>query len=198
MSDYDDFEEYEEIDSEITDPAEVKAKETIRDFFDKNQESVYFSCQIEVLHEKKYFHWVTNRAIRDLIAEGVVKEEVRKLTTKGNIKLLWHKNYRYYKRSANELVQLVEAYSNPNITGALGLQGEAMILEAFARAEFVMKGRNTQCFQEKCWTKNNKDIDFIFEKDSVAYGIEVKNTLGYMEQDELKEKTELCHHIGVI
>ena len=33
--------------------------------------------------------------------------------------------------------------------------------------------------------------------DGIAYGVEVKNTLGYMDHDELQIKIELCHEIGV-
>lgn len=39
-------------------------------------------------------------------------------------------------------MELVNQYSDPNIGTALGLQGEALILEGFARIEFVMKGRD--------------------------------------------------------
>jgi hypothetical protein len=61
-------------------------------------------------------------------------------------------------------------------------------LEGFARHEFVMKGRNTQSYGGKDWTKSGHNLDFIFGRDDIAYGVEVKNTLGYMEQEELRTK----------
>ena len=103
---------------------------------------MYFSRQLEVQNEGRYFHWITNRAIRDLEAEGVILSERRNLISGGTIKVLWHRSHRYYKREAARLVDLVTEYSAPNIGAALGLQGEALILEGFASIEFVMKGRD--------------------------------------------------------
>jgi len=40
-------------------------------------------------------------------------------------------------------------------------------------------------------------MDFIFERDGQAYGIEVKNTLGYMDREEFETKIRLCREIGV-
>jgi hypothetical protein len=198
VSDYSDFDDYEDINQHLVDAVELKARDTIKDFFENNQETVFYSRQIEVIHEDEYFHWITNRAIRDLIEEGLIKEEVRKLSHGGEIKLLWHKNYRYYKRSAKELIESVDSYSNPGFTRSVGHYGELMVLDAFARLEGVMKGRDVKHFKDKCWEKTDKNLDFIFEIDSVPYGIEVKNTLGYIDYKELTEKIRICHHLGVI
>lgn len=197
MSDSNDFDNYEATNYHLNDPVESKAIVAVRDFFENHQEGVFFSRQIEILYEDTYFHWITNRAIRDLIEKGVIREEVRTLSTKGEIKLLWHKNYRYYKRSAKDLIQLVESYSNPDFTRAMGHYGELMISDAFSSIEAIRKGRDVNQYGEKCWTKNDKNMDFIFEVDSIPYGIEVKNSLSYMEEKELKEKIKLCHHIGI-
>ena len=40
-------------------------------------------------------------------------------------------------------------------------------------------------------------MDFIFERDGKAYGIEVKNTLGYMDRVEFEIKIRLCRHLVV-
>jgi len=64
------------------------------------------------------------------------------LQTGASIHLMWHRNHRYYRRDAKRVVQLVEEYSDPNIGGALGLQGEALVLEGFARSQFVMRNRD--------------------------------------------------------
>ena len=76
MSDYDDY--YEEYERPL-DPIETKAEGVLYDFFEKNQESVFFSRQVEVRHEHIFFHWVTNRAVRSLIEEGVILSEKREL-----------------------------------------------------------------------------------------------------------------------
>jgi hypothetical protein len=91
----------------------------------------------------------------------------------------------------------VEEYADPNIGGAVGLHGEMMVLEGFARSEFVMRGRNTREFSGKCWTGSEHNLDFIFERDGKAYGIEVKNTLGYMEYEEFQLKIRMCDFLGI-
>ncbi len=60
----------------------------------------------------------------------------------------------------------------------MGLHGEMMVLEGFARSEFVMRGRNTREFRGRLWIETENNLDFIFERDGQAYGVEVKNTLG--------------------
>jgi hypothetical protein len=51
--------------------------------------------------EREYFHWVTNRALRGLIEEGRVHSERRQLSTGSEIKLVWPRSYRFYKRAAD-------------------------------------------------------------------------------------------------
>jgi len=41
----------------------IDATEKLRDFFDRNRESVFFSRQLEVVNEHEYFHLITSRAI---------------------------------------------------------------------------------------------------------------------------------------
>jgi hypothetical protein len=179
------------------DSYEQDVREKLIELFERNRKKVFFSRQLEVRLEDDYFHWITNRAIRALIADGLVKEETRPLRSAGEIHLLWHPSFRYYKREAAKLVKLVEEYSHPNIAGAIGLHGESMVLEGFARHEFVMKGRNTQSYGCKDWTKSGHNLDFIFVRDDIAYGVEVKNTLGYMEQEELRTKIEMCRWLDI-
>jgi hypothetical protein len=155
---------------------------------------VFFSRQLEVQNENDYFHWITNRAIRQLREEGLILGETRALSTGGSINLLWHRGYRFYRRSANRLVTLVEEYSDPNIGGAVGLHGE---LEGFARCQFVMRGRNTREYEGTSWIGSGHNLDFIFERDGEAYGVEVKNTLGYMDYEEFRMKIGLCQFLGI-
>lgn len=110
---------------------------------------------------------------------------------------MWHRSHRYYRRDATRLMQLVEEYANPNIGAAIGLQGEAMVLEGFARHQFVLLGREVREYQGQVWQQTGHDLDFIFERDSVGYGVEVKNTLGYMQRSELDIKLAMCAELGV-
>ena len=165
--------------------------------FEDHPETVFYSRQLEVLFEYEYFHWVTNRALNRLVREGRILSEVRPLSIGSSVKLLWNRRFRFYKRAANEVASLVDRYSAAASEGALGLQGEAMVLGAFARREFVLKGEERRDFKDRRWERTAQDIDFIFERRERAFGIEVKNTLGYLDFDEFSTKIQLCQHIGV-
>jgi hypothetical protein len=192
------FEDFERDENPPTgDPVETTAREGIRAFFNTNRQRVFFSRQLEVQHEDRFFHWITNRAIRDLESEGLIESETRGLASGGTIKLLWHKSFRYYKREAARLVDLVEQYSASNIGGALGLQAEALVLEGFASIECTMKGRDKNEYQGRSWTETEHNVDFIFELDNEAYGVEVKNTLGYMDRIEFETKIRLCRQLNL-
>jgi hypothetical protein len=195
MSEFDDYGLQE--DPRPPDPQELRAVEVVRAFLNSRREEVFTSRQIEVQHEAQFFHWVTNRAIRDLIEEGFAKAEMRELAFGGSVKLIWHRGNRYPRREATRLIALVNEYSAPNIGGALGLHGELMVLEGFARCEFIMRGREAREFGGIQWTKSEHDLDFIFERDGIAYGVEVKNTLPYMDHQELQSKVEMCDHLGL-
>jgi hypothetical protein len=192
------FEDYERSEIErAPDPQEMRAVEVFRKFFEQHREEVFTSRQLEVQHEREFFHWVSNRAIRDLIGEGLLRTETRALAFGGSVKLIWHRKYRYPKRDAGRVVGLVDEYSAPNIGGALGLHGELMVLEGFAREGFVMRGRETRAYGGMDWTESDHDLDFIFARDDVAYGVEVKNTLAYMDHQEMLAKIAMCAHLGL-
>jgi len=179
------------------DPKEEEALAHFEKFFATNRAAVYFSRQLEVIHEDQWFHWITNRVLGRLAEEGLIKREERKLSSGGRIILLWHKGHRYYRRDASRLVSLVDEYANPNIGFAVGLSAELLVLEGFAKCEFVTRGRNTKMFKGKEWIASDHDLDFIFERDGIAYGVEVKNKLGYMEYKELAAKVALCRYLGI-
>jgi len=195
VSGYDDFEPERPEEERPPDPRETDALEDLTAFFKEHREQVFFSRQLEVQNEGKYFHWITNRALRELKGQGLLQGETRPLSTGGSINLLWPRGYRFHRRSAAKLVRLVEEYADPNIGGVLGLHGETMVLEGFARSKFVMQGRHTRTFGGKTWEASEQNLDFIFERDGLAYGIEVKNTLGYMERKEFEDKIELCRFL---
>jgi hypothetical protein len=179
------------------DPKEEEALSYFEEFFAVNREAVYFSRQLEVMHEDRWFHWITNRALGRLGEKALLKTEERQLSNGGKIILMWHRGHRYYRRDAKRLVQLVDEYANPNIGSALGLNAELLVLEGFAKREFVTKGRNTKAFGGKEWIGTGHDLDFIFEREAIAYGVEVKNKLGYMDYKELSAKLSLCRHLGI-
>src|SRR5688572_15154493 len=155
--------EEEDDEKRPADPKEDEAAAHLENFFKLNKAAVYFSRQLEVIHEDRWFHWITNRALGRLSRQGLIRSEERALANGGKIILLWNRMHRYYKRDAGRLVGLVEEYANPNIGSAIGLNAELLVLEGFAKSEFVTRGRNTKVFKGKEWIASGHDLDFIFE-----------------------------------
>lgn len=52
------------------DSRQERARRALIEFFESNRERVFYSRQLEVLFERSWFHWITNRAIHQLIEEG--------------------------------------------------------------------------------------------------------------------------------
>ncbi len=67
----------------------------------------------------------------------------------------------------------------------------------FRVTSFVQRGRNTRSYGGLTSDETAHDLDFIFEKEGKAYGVEVKNTLGYMPYRELRAKIRLCEQLGI-
>jgi len=181
----------------VPDTEEDKARARLLAHFIDNQERVFYSRQLEVLFEREFFHWVTNRALRRLISEGHVLSEPRLLDIGSTIKLVWYKSYRFYKRAATDVFDLVNRYASSATDGTLGMQGEHLVLAAFARRRFLLEAEEANEYNGVKWTQTGHDLDFIFSKDGVGYGIEVKNTLGYLDVSEFVAKIRLARHIGV-
>lgn len=183
--------------AERHDAREDQARLVLEEFIEVHRDSVFFSRQLEVRYEDEWYHWITNRALRELVGRGLIRTEVSELKTGGSINLMWHKSHRYYRRDAKAVVKLVEEYADPNIGGALGLQGEALVLEGFARSQFVMRGRDARSHEGRKWIQTDHDLDFVFERDGRVYGVEVKNTLRYIDYREFRTKIQMCRELGI-
>lgn len=181
----------------VDDSAEAKARARLLAYFVDNDASVFYSRQLEVLFEDEYFHWITNRALRNLIAEGKVRREQKQLGIGSTLNLVWHSKLRFAKRAASEVHRLVDQYTTAATDGTLGMQGEHLVLAAFARRQYVLIAEESNSYDGKSWTASNHDFDFIFAKGGDAFGVEVKNTLGYMDFDEFRVKTTMALHLGI-
>lgn len=154
--------------------------------------SPYHKIQIEMIFEDKYFHWVTNRAIEELVSEGFLKLEKRDVAH-----FVYRSDIRYIRREINRRCKIIKMYSDPVITRAIGEYAEALFSFAFQLNGFKIVGENTNEYRGIRWERTKHDLDFIVEKNSIAYGVEVKNTLSYMEQDEFEAKLEMCRSLGL-
>jgi len=190
------FEE-EDFDYDAQDIERLNAQEVLREFFKQNSTKVFYTRQLQILHEHQFFHWITGSTLKVLVEQKEIRTEKHNLSNKSTINLYWHKSFRYYKRDIKRVIGLVNEYTHFSFTNSLGLHGERMVLHAFALAGFNVKGESTREFNGKIWTNTEHDLDYIFEKDLVVYGVEVKNTLDYIDDKQLKIKIKLCDFLGI-
>ncbi len=162
-------------------------------FFDANREQVFYSRQLEVKYERSFYHWIMNAAVHEVRDRGLIEVEEAE-----GVLLLRHKSYRFFRRRAREVLDLIGEYRRECVVKAVGERGEQLVLEAFAKHQFVQRGRNGNEFNGKRWTTTNHNLDFLFERDGIGYGVEVKNVLGYSDLgEEIATKIELCRALGI-
>ena len=83
-------------------------------------------------------------------------------------------------------------YSQDHITRSCGHRAEDLFCLSLAKRGFIIEGQKVKKYNGEEWTKTNHDLDFVFKKDGINYGCEIKNTLGYIEKKELDTKLEMC------
>jgi hypothetical protein len=195
---FDEEEFYEEWRKDLPRDKKVdEAKEALTEFFEENNEDVYYMQQLEVFFEKPFFHWITSTAINELIDEGLLKSEELPLLGATTIKFAFNKRHRYYKRQINEKLQIVREYSAPAIAGACGRQAEVLFFTALAHRGFLSHGQNINEYNGKKWEETDHNLDFILERDGKVYGSEVKNKWSYIDSDELDIKLKICDYLGI-
>ena len=179
------------------DPMVDKAKEVLRAYFEKNNEWVFYKRQLEVLFEKDFFHWITDRALTELAAEGYIAADTEVVPVVRHLTFFRAKGHRYWKRQAEEIKNLVVRFSDPAFTAALGAQGEQMFDAALPRLGFLPMGSKVRSYEGKIWTETGHDLDRVFVRDEIAYGVEIKNTLKYIPSDEFAIKLKMCKFLGL-
>lgn len=179
------------------DPKIREAKEVLlKECFTGARDEVYYGQQLEVLYEERFFHWITARALNQLGKEGKIRSIPTKL---GHLTIKFYSalSNRYWIRRANSIGKLVAAYSTPDFVRGLGLQGELMFDAALPLAGFLPKAKHVNEYADKKWTKTKQNLDRIYDRDGIAYGAEIKNTLPYIPLAELLSKIEMCEFLGL-
>jgi len=215
----DDHSEYDEPDDESERDQKIDdAKEFLLWFFSKNPVGIFYLRQLEVLHEERFFHWITSKALHELADEGridsnllVLKAEKLQGIVKSfgvlpyddpadlTIRFYWAKSStaRYWKRKARRVASFVAAYSRSTLTRGLGPHAEMMMDAALSSVGFVRMAKDVKEWKDKAWTLTNSDLDRVYERDGVAYGAEIKNKLGYIEHKTLFQKMRIAEHLGL-
>ncbi len=199
IMDYDEFSEASEdyFDPRTPDHYFLDAQKEIRALYEEDKDRVFYIRQVQVKFEKKYFHWVTNNAINGLHKIGFLKD-VRIPKDRGtSTRFFIHKTNRYPQRTINRIEKIIEEYSQDHITRSCGHRAEDLFCKALARRGFMPVDEKVKKFNGKQWEKTGHDLDFVFKRDGVEYGCEIKNTLGYIEKEELGIKLEMCNFFGI-
>ena len=174
-----------------------EAKDELRQIF-ADYTQVQYMRQLEVKLERKFYHWVTARAVNSLIGEGTLIYSEEQLRGRTKVKFVYHRRNRYPRRRIMKALSVVREYSNPEVAIACGRQAEILFLNALGLRGFSAHGSNTNEYDGKRWTKSGHDLDFIIEKDGIVYGCEVKNTWSYIDPDEMRIKMDMCDHLGIV
>ncbi len=133
-----DFSDYEEIKEEEWPeewPRDAKvdeAKEALLEFFDRRPEEVFYVKQLEVFFEKEFFHWITGKAIGELREDKVIGSETMPLGKGTQVRFVFNRRHRYYRRQIKERVEIIKEYSDYRTAFACGRQAEVLFLIALA------------------------------------------------------------------
>jgi hypothetical protein len=174
-----------------------EVQQKIRDLYEGDKQSVYYVRQLQIKFEKEYFHWITYNAMIGLEKIGYLKDIVIAREKGTSARYFIRTSNRYPMRQINKMEKLIEEYSDDMITRSCGHRAEDLFCNGLALKGFVPKGKKVNAYGGVKWEKSGHDLDFLFEKDGVAYGCEIKNTLGYIDKEELEVKLEMCDHLKV-
>ena len=188
--------EFEEPEERPRDTKVDEVKVVITDIFRAEPERVFYSVQIETRLERNYFHWITNKGLAELRYENAVAMSPRLINAQ-TVHFYTHPTYRYSKREATRLAALLSEIFESEFTHALGLHCELLLDSALARAGFQPMAKDVKKWNGLEWTRTNHNLDRIVVKDSIAYGVEIKNTQNYIPRPELEIKIALCKHLGL-
>ena len=112
--------------------------------FTQRPQEVFYGRQIEVLFEKRFFHWITSKALRELVEGRQIRAHTLPLHEQDpsvTIRFYTALANRYWKRQADEIRKLVREYSRPEFGHALGDHAEVMFDAALPQAGFMPTAR---------------------------------------------------------
>lgn len=184
-------------------------------FTDKSNQPIrspFYITQLEVLYERDFFPWVTADAIGVLTEDGIVTKfrktdlpESEKLRNLSDIvfvanRAAYSENPTLVRRHAQTIAELVNSYSHPTVTKAVGDQLEGLVKYEIRANQFKIDGVHTNKFKGKTWTETGHDLDIIAQHASgdLNIGVEVKNTFDLMDADEIDTKIDICHFLGLV
>jgi hypothetical protein len=197
----DDYDEYlYEESEEVSRPRDAKVDEAkgvlLSDYFPEKGRLVYYGRQLEIWLERQFFHWITKKALNELVKEGRIGFMAEK-TGYHKAHFYYPRRHRYPRRQIKQTLDLIAEFSDPRVTRAVGNHGELLADSGFANIGFRILQRNVREVDGKRWTETNHDLDRLIQREGLRYGVEIKNQLGYIDQTEFQTKLAMCRHFGV-
>ena len=185
------------------DPAFLSCKNDLREFF-RRKRTPYYLTQLEVLFEKRYFHWITYRAIKSLVSDGYLEERLEPTKYGSSVVFVFRplsddeNRQRVLSAHVNSKLKLIESFSDPQVTRIIGKHLQYLFKSELRVNQFTIICQDCNEFQGKKWTETGHDLDFIAtHHKGFSIGVECKNTLPYIPKDELYIKIRMCEYLGI-
>jgi hypothetical protein len=95
------------------------------------------------------------------------------------------------------MTRVIQGYSQEKISKSCGQQAENLFCLGLLKRGFRILGEKANNFKGRKWTRTGHDLDYIFERDGISYGCEIKNTFGYIQKKELDVKMDMCSFLKI-
>lgn len=193
---------YDKIKELPRDPVIDEARAAVEDYTNKNQMTVCYLKQFQVIFERTFYHWITAKAISELVTAGLLRDRLLPLHEHpegrtATVRFIFHPRNRYTKRVIQKKLNLIRRFSTEEIGRACGRHAEILFSRALLAKGFRLITEKARTYQDREWTETGHDLDFIFERDGFAYGCEIKNRFEYIDREEMHIKMRMCKHLGV-
>lgn len=206
LDDYDidfDFLEETHYPDYSSDPSFLSCKTDLKEFF-RRKRTPYYLTQLELLFEKRYFHWITYRAIKSLVSDGYLQELAVPTKYGTSVSFVFRPSppdankQRVLSTHTNSKLKLIESFSDPQFTGIVGKHLQFLFKSELRANQFTIVCQDCNEFQGKKWTETGHDLDFIAtHQRGFSIGVECKNTLPYIPKDEFHTKIRMCKYLEI-
>src|SRR5436305_13266930 len=93
--DWDDPQDDAELHQYVRDEKIDEAKATVLQFLTENPSQIFFERQLAIIFEREYFHWITVKALHDLVRAGSIETDLLPLAEKVFIRFVRMASNRY-------------------------------------------------------------------------------------------------------
>lgn len=139
----------------------------LAEYFPEGATRVYYGRQVEVGLEERFFHWITSRALNELVQEGAISFSEER-TAHHAAHFYWPRRHRYARRQITKTLGLIAEFSQPEFTRAVDHYGEILADAGFANIGFRICQKKVREVDGRPWIETNHDLDRVIERDGGA------------------------------